>query len=331
MSSNLCINCFNIKGVYQVCPYCGHVEGTGAKEAFQLNPGTVLNQRYIIGEVLGYGGFGITYKAYDTVLGIIVAIKEFFPSGLVARAENQKNINVFSGNKALKYKKLLDRFIEEAQNLAMFAREKDIVNVFNYFEANKTAYIIMEYIESLLLKKYLEVNGSLPEPQACDYICSLLAALQRIHEKGIIHRDVSPDNIFLVSSSQIKLCDFGAAKFQNGDSDKDLMIVVKKGYAPPEQYRSKGRQDCRLDIYAAGAVFYHMLTGIRPAEALERSLHDKLKPPSSLGISIQPGVEKSLMKSLSLNPKERFSSAEEFKDSLTRKKSWLWARTINRK
>lgn len=324
----LCMNCFQIKGDYQVCPFCGFAEGGQAKALFQLRPGTVLVNRYIIGEALGYGGFGITYKAYDTMLSIVVAIKEFYPSGLVNRADGETKVGVFSGSKSSEYHKLLERFIEEARNMAMFAEEKDIINVFAYFEENGTAYIIMEYVSDPILKKVLRRQGKMQAEEACGYTCSLLTAVQKLHNKGIIHRDISPDNIFLISSGQIKLFDFGAAKFQDGSSGQNYSVVVKPGYAPPEQYRRKGKQDHRMDIYAVGAVLYQMLTGERPAEALERMREDKLLSPSQTGCKVEPHVNKAVMQALALNPEERFSSADEFRQALltpeTHKKSWKW-------
>lgn len=327
MNYGLCFNCFHIKGNYTVCPYCGYVEGTQPNTLFQLKPGTILEKRYIIGETLGYGGFGITYRAYDTVLSIMVAIKEFYPAGLVSRAEGNTKVSIFSGSRSDDYKKMLGRFIEEARNMALFAKESDIVNVFAYFEGNGTAYIIMEYIEGILLKEYLKEHGRMQDKQACGYLRSLLTAIQKIHSKGIIHRDISPDNIFLTSSSQIKLFDFGAAKLQGSEDGKRLSVIVKTGYAPPEQYRSKGIQDNRVDLYAAGAVLYQMLTGERPMESLERLENDALARPSQLGISIQPHVEKAVMKALSLNPESRFDSAAEFLHALEapeKKKVWKW-------
>lgn len=311
-----------------MCPYCGYVENDPPKELFQLKPGAVLQGRYIIGESIGYGGFGITYKAYDTVLSIIVAVKEFFPAGLVNRAEGEVKVGVFSGSKAAEYEKLKGRFIDEARNMALFAKEKDIVNVFDYFEANGTAYIIMEYIDSPIMKQVIKEKGRLQEQQAVNYICAVLTAVQKMHDQGIIHKDVSPDNIFLISEDQVKVFDFGAAKLQNSDTEKNLSIVVKAGYAPPEQYRSKSRQDCRMDVYAAGAVLYQLLTGEKPMEALDRCEKDVLLPPSRKGIKCSPHVEKALMKALALNMEDRFSTADEFRIALQteekKKRGWRW-------
>lgn len=327
MACQLCLSCFHMKGNYTVCPHCGYIEGAPPKALFHLSPGTILENRYIIGEVLGYGGFGITYRAYDIVLSIVVAIKEFYPAGLVSRAEGCTKVSVFSGSKTDEFNDMKSRFVEEAQNMALFAQEKDIVNVFAYFEANGTAYIIMEYIEGSLLKTYLETNGAMDEERACIYLNALLTALQKIHEKGIVHKDISADNIFLISSEQVKVFDFGAARFQNSESDKKLAAVVKTGYAPPEQYRSKGILDYRTDIYAAGAVMYQMLTGEKPLESLERIENDRLQTISQKGIKIRPALEKVIMKALSLNPDDRYSSAEEFRQAVIdagKKKGWKW-------
>lgn len=327
MSQMLCLNCFNIKGGYEVCPVCGYVEGGPQKELFQLKPGTILQDRYIIGEAIGYGGFGITYKAYDSVLSIVVAIKEFYPAGLVSRAEGEVQVSIFSGEKAEQYKKLRNRFVEEARNMALFAKEKDIINVFTYFEENETAYIIMEYVDRPILKEVLKQRGKFTEEAACKYLCAVLVAIQKIHSRGIIHKDISPDNIFVLDEERVKLFDFGAARFQGGENEKHLSVVVKAGYAPPEQYRSKGQQDIRMDIYAAGAVLYQMLTGHRPMEALERGIQDQMLPPSKMGCTVQPHVERALMKALSLKADDRFSSADEFREALMtpdKKKGWRW-------
>lgn len=327
MACKLCLNCFHIKGDYIVCPHCGYIEGAPPKALFHLAPGTILEKRYIIGEVLGYGGFGITYRAYDIVLSIVVAIKEFYPAGLVSRAEGCTKVSVFSGSKTEEFNDMKNRFIEEAQNMALFAEEKDIVNVFAYFEANGTAYIIMEYIEGILLKTYLQTNEKMDEDQACRYLDALLLAVRKIHEKGIVHKDISADNIFLISSDQIKIFDFGAARFQNSESDKKLAAVVKTGYAPPEQYLSRGTLDYRTDIYAVGAVMYQMLTGEKPLESLERIENDRIQTISQKGVKIRPALEKVIMKALSLNPDDRYSSSEEFRQAVTesqKKKGWKW-------
>lgn len=327
MISELCLNCFEIKGKYEVCPYCGHLEGAPAKFPFQLKPGTVLKNRYIIGEVIGFGGFGIIYKAYDTVLSIMVAVKEFYPAGLVNRGESQTQVKIPDEDKQIQYDKLLSRFIEEARNMAFFANEKDIMNVFAYFEENKTAYIIMEYIGDVLLKDYLQQITRIPHEQSCMYILQILEALQKLHDHHIVHRDISPDNIFLINRQQIKLFDFGAARFQDENNADDLSAVVKAGYSPPEQYSTDGPCDHRVDIYAAGALFYTMLTGHKPEESLDRLEQDLLPEDIKKEPDIQPQIGKVILKAMALNPENRYSTAREFADEIHKaetKKTRKW-------
>ena len=159
MASELCMNCFSVKGQYEVCPFCGYVEGTKPKQPHYLTPGTILANHFIVGNAIGFGGFGITYKCFDTTLGVVVAVKEFYPAGLVNRAPGECSVGLLSGDKQNQYQAQLKRFLMEAQSIAQFGKAKDIVNVYDFFEANNTAYIIMEYVDGVLLKDYLERQG----------------------------------------------------------------------------------------------------------------------------------------------------------------------------
>ena len=145
---------------------------------------------------------------------------------------------------------------------------------------------------------------------------SILNALKRIHENGIIHRDISPDNIFLLENGRVKIFDFGAAYFQRGVEEQLPSLIVKAGYAPPEQYRTKGQVGTELDIYGAGAVFYEMVTGEKPIESLNRMMGEKLKTPTELGIEMDPVIEGVMLKALSLQPEDRFHSGEEFEKAM---------------
>lgn len=320
MENQLCFRCFKMKGSYGVCPHCGYEEDTGAAQAYQLAPGTVLRGRYIIGVSIGFGGFGITYKAFDTVLSIVVAIKEFYPAGLVNRGEGEVKVGIFSGEKEKEFKRQLERFLEEARNMAIFSKEKDIINVFDYFEENQTAYIIMEYVDAPLLKESLKEKGKFPVKEAEKYILALLEALSKVHYHGIIHKDVSPDNIFLLGEDSIKLFDFGAAKFQGTETERTEDVVVKAGYTPPEQYRSRNVQGAFMDIYAVGAVFYEMVTGEKPMEAPDRSVGDELKKPGEFGTEIEERLERIILKALALKPELRFQTAEQMKEAMTGRK-----------
>lgn len=317
MANQICFRCFKIKGEYEVCPHCGYIENTRPKQVYQLKPGTVLRDRYIIGTSIGFGGFGITYKAFDTSLEVVVAIKEFYPAGLVNRGEGEVRVGIFSGDKEKTFKRQLERFLEEARNMAIFSKEKDIINVYDYFEENQTAYIIMEYVDSPLLKTYLKEKGRLSQEEAVGYMQEVLRALSKIHGHGIIHKDISPDNIFLTGPNSIKIFDFGAAKFKGTESERTEVVVVKAGYTPPEQYRSKNQQGPFMDIYAAGAVLYEMITGEKPVDAPDRAVEDELKKPSEFGVPVDEHLERVILKALALRPELRFQTAQQFREALT--------------
>lgn len=310
--SSICLSCFSIKGNYEVCPYCGYIEGTLPKEPYLLYPGTILTGRYIIGTVLGIGGFGVTYKAWDMKLSIIVAIKEFYPGGLVNRIPGTNDVMLFSGEKQRNFTQLMERFLDEARNMAKFAGDKNIINVFDFFEENNTAYIVMEFLEGMNLKEYLTAKGGLLSQDEVVLIASgILNAIKNIHAKGIIHRDISPDNIVIGKDGRVKILDFGAARFDNKEDQQfTSSIVIKIGYAPPEQYRSNMKQGIWTDIYAIGATIYKMLTGITPDESIDRMEKDMLKRPSKLGVKLDTAVEKTIMKAMALKPELRFKSID---------------------
>ena len=313
----LCLSCFQIKGEFDVCPYCGYVSGTEPEQAYHLQPGKILAGRYIVGIVLGFGGFGVTYKAWDSKLSTIVAVKEFYPNGLVSRVPGETKIVVFSGEKKEHFSSSLERFLEEARNMAKFDNDLHIVNVFDFFEANNTAYIVMEFLDGVSLKDYLFICGGKLDPDsALDIMGPVLDALHHIHAQGIIHRDISPDNIFITVDNEIKLLDFGAARFSTGDDEKTLSVVIKVGYAAPEQYRSKSKQGNYTDVYALGATLYHLITGIKPEESVDRQIEDTLKRPSELELIIDGNLEKSIMKAMAIKPELRFQRVSEFKDAI---------------
>lgn len=315
---DICLNCFLVKGDYEVCPHCGFIEGTLPREPYLLYPGTLLAERYLVGTVLGTGGFGVTYKAWDNKLSIIVAVKEFYPAGLVNRIPGERTIMVFSGEKQQNFIQQLGRFMEEAKNMAKFAGDKNIVNVFDFFQENQTAYIVMEYLDGMTLKEYInESGGRIPEEEALCLSEGLFEAVKSIHSKGILHRDISPDNIFILKDRRIKVLDFGAARFtDNENAELAQAAVIKMGYAPIEQYRSNMKQGVWTDIYAVGATLYKMLTGVTPEESVDRVEKDILKRPSMQGISISSYTERAIMKAMAVKPELRFKSMEQMQEAI---------------
>jgi serine/threonine protein kinase len=315
--NDICLNCFKKKGAFDVCPRCGFVEGSPPEQAYHLYPGTTLSGRYIIGTVTGFGGFGTIYKAWDTQLGALVAIKEFYPAGLVSRVPGEKEIIIFSGEKRDSYLLAKSRFLSEARNLAMFNKDPNIVNVYSFFEENNTAYIVMEYLDGVSLRDYLaQTDGKLPVDDALEIVKPIIDALIAIHAKGIVHRDIHPGNIFLTANKKIKLLDFGAARLSTGEDESTLTVIVTQGYASPEQYRTKSKQGPFTDIYGLGATLYKMVTGILPDEALDRQVKDTLKKPSELGIAVTDNQDRAIMKALALKPDIRFQKTVDLKTAL---------------
>lgn len=320
MASELCMNCFSVKGQYEVCPFCGYVEGTPPWQPHYLTPGTILGNRFIVGTVIGTGGFGITYKCFDTTLGVTVAAKEFYPGGLVNRAPGECRVGLLSGEREAQYTERLQRFLMEAQSVAQFGKAKDIVNVFDFFEENGTAYIIMEYIDGVLLKDYLDKQGAIAPEAAMSIIMLIIEAVKKIHSKGIIHRDISPDNIFITSENEIKVFDFGAAQLNDSREGMAAESVIKVGYSPLEQYRDKSKKGFYTDVYAVGAILYQMLTGEKPIESTERECKDELKSPGELGVKISANMDRAVMEALSVHPELRFQGIQQFQEALQNKR-----------
>ena len=320
MANELCMNCFSVKGPYEVCRYCGYVEGTPPEQPHYLRPGTVLKGHFIVGTAIGVGGFGITYKCYDATLGVIVAIKEFFPVGLVNRSPGEMKVGLLSGEKEKQYKNQIKRFLMEAQSIAQFGKANDIVNVFDYFEENNTAYIVMEYIDGVLLKDYLEKQGALSPDIAMTIIEPVVEALKKIHASGIIHRDISPDNIFIAGEDSVKVFDFGAAILNDESGAKEGEKVIKVGYSAPEQYRDSAGQGYFTDIYSIGAILYQMITGQKPIESSEREYKDELKSPLELGFDIEPNLDRAIMEALAVQPALRFQGIQQFDDAINGKR-----------
>lgn len=313
MAGKICFWCFKARGNHAVCPHCGYEPGSDSGQAYQLSPGTILQKRYVIGASIGFGGFGITYKAFDAMLRMIVAVKEFYPAGLVNRGGGEKKVGIFSGEKKAEFQKQLARFLEEARNMALFSKEQDIVNVFDFFQENQTAYIIMEYVDAPLLKEELK-KRRFSQEEAGGYMIALLEALEKVHGHGIIHKDISPDNIFLTGPDSIKLFDFGAARLEG--SERTEAVVVKAGYTPPEQYTSQDEQSLSMDIYAAGAVFFEMLSGEKPVDSRDRVMKDELKELKDFGIRADDYLQRIIFKAMALEPRLRFQTAKEFKEAL---------------
>ena len=257
------------------------------RDLHYLKKETKLNGRYILKSVLGEGGFGITYYGEDDLFGNEVAIKEFFPQGIVTRNnEYTDNVTVTYAKQDEAFLAGKKRFIGEARVMAKFNGDQGIVNVTDFFEANNTAYIVMEYLDGITLKEYLKGNRQIPVDELMGLLAPLLESLDDVHQSGLIHRDISPDNIMVLKDGSVKLMDFGAARDYTEFGEKSLSIVLKPGYAPAEQYQSRGVQGPWTDIYALCATIYKCITGKTPEDSIQRVMEDDLKKPSELGVDI---------------------------------------------
>ena len=282
-----------------------------------LRKGTRLIGRYTIEGVLGQGGFGITYLGIDELHEKKVAIKEFFPQGIVTRnIEYQDTVTVtFVGEKD-NYEKGKERFLKEARTMAKFSKDEGIVKALDFFEINNTAYIVMEYLEGVTLKQYLVENKRIDAEDLVELLVPLIESLDEIHSQGLIHRDISPDNIMVLPDGRIKLMDFGAARDYTEFGEKSLSIVLKPGYAPSEQYQTHGVQGPWTDIYALCATMYKCITGENPPDVIERVMDDHLKKISAFGIPVLPQIEEAIIKGMSVAANDRYQNVGDFCEDL---------------
>ena len=299
------------------CPVCGS-ELNIENAPHQLPVNSILNGRYLVGKVLGAGGFGITYIGYDLRLDVRVAIKEYYPSGVANRSTTlavfptmDEKDSIFEIGKA--------RFLKEAKTLSELVEDGNIVTLRDYFEENGTAYIVMEYLEGEDLSHYAKEHGPFALDEALDLLEPAMLALDKVHKKGLIHRDISPSNIMVLGDGRVKVLDFGSARLQNASGERSLTVMLKHGYAPEEQYRPHGEQGPWTDVYAMSATVYKLITGKTPPAATERMFEDTLELPSKLGAKLTPAQEKALMHGLALRAPDRTQSMAELAASLRQK------------
>lgn len=312
---NLCDFCFEPIGPGNVCTKCGLSHETYHAEAGLLMPGTNLLGKYIIGRVLGRGGFGATYLAYSSERNKVVAIKEYYPTGIANRAKGEEKISIVSADKRKVFEKGANRFFEEAKTMSRFNTNKNVVSVYEFFYANDTVYYSMEYLEGIDLKGYIaKKGGKLSEAEAVTIMRGVCEALVAVHSTQTLHRDISPDNIFICTNGDVKLIDFGAAKQVIGDAQQVYSVVVKQGFAPAEQYKSNGKQGVWTDIYAAGASIYYAVTGKIPTDAMNRVENPEITFDSSLNLS--PQFISIIKKCLQSKIEDRYQSAIELLGAL---------------
>ena len=315
---NRCYGCMKVK-TQRVCEHCGYDEYT-RNQPHQLASGTVLQGRYLIGRVLGQGGFGITYLGWDNYLDVPVAIKEYFPSGLVVREAGQTVSCVEGGYRDL-YAGNRERFFREAKTLAKLADVPQVVHVLNLFMDNNTAYIVMEYIQGVTMKDYVQSRGGrISLQQTLTILGPVMQVLEKVHAAGIVHRDISPDNIMMLPDGSAKLLDFGAVReVENPGVEKALTksteAILKHGFAPIEQYQTRGGLGPWTDVYALCGTIYYCLTGRVPVDAPRRVMGEEGTPWTAIpGLTAQQAAV--LEKGMNLAPKGRIGSVKELREGL---------------
>ncbi|MGH9674481.1 MAG: protein kinase domain-containing protein [Bryobacteraceae bacterium] len=316
-AENLCMGCMEDRAGSDVCMRCNWREGSPADSPLYLGARTVLKEQYLVGRVLGHGGFGITYLGWDLNLDRKIAIKEYMPNGVASRASGDTNVTVFGGQARQDFEWGLEKFLDEGRVLARFQNHPCIVSVLNFFRQCGTAYLVMEFLDGASFDSYLtRKGGKISFEKTLRIMMPVMDALREVHKTGILHRDISPDNVYILRSGQVKVIDFGAARYALSQQSKALSIILKEGYAPEEQYRSRGNQGPWTDVYACAATMYKAVTGEAPTPALDRVKTDDLKRPSELGIAVDPAAEEALMKALAVDATNRFQSMHEFQAAL---------------
>ena len=308
-----CPYCMTPTAPGERCPHCGLTDGAYVPAPHHLPPGTLLLDRYLVGRVLGEGGFGITYIGCDLRLELRVAIKEYFPVTLVSRrAQESLLVSHYPGMGGFESGKA--RFLTEARTMAKMDKTPEIAGVRDFFEENDTAYIVMEYLDGTTFKELVRQKGGRIEAgELLRLIEPLFGALGAMHKMGLIHRDISPDNLMLEHGA-VRLLDFGCAR-ESLEGSRTMTIALKHGYAPIEQYQYRG-QGPWTDVYALSATIYFCLTGRVPPQALDRMVEDELIQPRKLGVALTDRQEKALLRGMGLRQHQRFRSMEELHAAL---------------
>ena len=321
MEENRCPGCMNIKSGGAVCEHCGYEERK-QNAPHQLQTGTMLLDKYLVGRALGQGGFGITYLGWNRYLDTKVAIKEYYPAAFVDR-NTAYHTSVVCRTQQLEefYAENRMRFLREAKTLAKLQNVPQIVSIHDFFERNNTAYIVMEYLQGDDLRSYVRKRGGRLTPtETLNILRPVMAALVQVHEAGLVHRDISPDNIMLQYDSSVKLMDFGAVRSVNNPGvDEELtqatQAIVKHGFAPIEQYSAKGSIGPWTDEYALCATMYYCMTGKVPENAPER-----VQDGTEIDWDAIPGLtehqKRILQKGTEVRPKDRYASIRELMDAL---------------
>ena len=303
------------------CPVCGYDPSRVNGLEYTLPPQTILAGKYLVGRMLGQGGFGITYIGWDIALERKVAIKEYYPNGLVGRSQaNRTHLVWYSGSLAEQARKEgMDAFLREARKMTKVSAIPRVVQVRDLFYENGTAYIVMDFVEGWTLKKQLEAKGPMTWSQLKPLLLPVAQAMEQVHRAGLIHRDLSPDNIMLTPGGDVRILDLGAAKDLKKGSGVSSMHVAKGGFSPPEQYFQQGASGPYTDVYALAATAYYALTGQVPVPAIDRMNKDSLRWDLPELSGVPENVVTALRRAMSLRSQDRPQTMGEFTALLTQK------------
>lgn len=307
MEQNRCIFCmYELESESRRCPNCKKAVWEYQWNRRWLRPYTVLKNRYMIGAVLGEGASGITYLAYDMKEQSAAAVKEYFPVGKVFREEGTQTVYVSDADKTEAFISGLGQYKAEAERLAGKRHIDGLVEEKDYFTDNQTGYIVMEYLSGRSLKEYLRQSHQIQPETASKILLPVMRAVLSLHGEGMVHCDISPDNLLFDKNNNLKIIDLGSARrIGEIDGSKEL----KEGYAPPEQYTEKENIGPWTDVYAVCAVWYEMVTERKVPSATERLKKDLLKPLSEY-TRVQKGQEQAILQGLSLEIQKRYFSVE---------------------
>ena len=326
--ANICIGCMKSKEQGQsVCPHCGFDERTYTAPSYVLPPYTILNGKFLVGRVLDMGGFGITYVAMDLTLEHRVAIKEYFIRNVMYRnATESSKVTVVHTNipEEKIYHISCEKFENEAKTLASLSDLPGIVRILEFFTEYNTAYIVMEYLSGKTLKEYVkEKGGKLSLEETREKLNPVMTSLQYVHERNIIHRDISPDNMKVLDEGpmkgHVKLFDFGGAgrEIRSEEDPRSAIVLKKEGYTPMEQIAGSSNQGAWTDVYAMAATIYYCICGQAPLSVSARVADPSdFKRPSQLGIPITKKVEEVLLKGMTIQSGDRYQTMKEFQDAL---------------
>ena len=328
MELSKCLGCMESFAGYP-CPNCGYDPEKAKNAEYALPPGTILAGKYLVGRVLGQGGFGITYIGWDIALERKVAIKEYYPSGQVSRSPGTRSLTWYTTESAEQARRDgMQMFLKEARKMSKVDGIPGIVRVLDLFQENGTAYIVMEFVEGVTLKAKLQQTGPLPWEQAREIFLPAIRTMAQVHKAGLVHRDLSPDNIMLLPDGSVKILDLGAAKDLSINSGASSMQVAKSGFSPLEQYTQRGGSGPWTDVYSMAATIYYTLTGKLPPNAIDRLDKDTLSWENSALLNLPPQALKALQKAMVVQPQNRTQSMDVLGQGLTEKRQSQQPQTV---